>query len=371
VNFGWRAQSGGMPEKIPMGGGFRYGDGRSSPPTFGGIVRTYTNLWDEFISVQNFVRAYKDARKGKGKQRSVAEFRHGWSLRLYALRRDVMEGRFHTSPYRSMTITEPKKRTIYKLPFCPDRIVQHALVNALAPVLEKKLIADTYSCIPGRGQVLASQRCMEAVRRNKYCLKCDVRHFYPSIDQNILSAMYHRIIKDGRLMAVIDDIIFSFPGGKNCPIGNYLSQWSGNFYLSVLDDFVKRELHVRDYLRYCDDFLLFSDDKAFLHECRKKIGLFLRDRLRLEYSRSDVFSVRQGVDFCGYRHFDNFVLLRKSTKLRQERRLREIRKAVEGGSFDRDKCRSSLDSMAGWMRHAKTHRLKEKLGLSELRELVA
>ena len=84
-----------------------------------------------------------------------------------------------------------------------------------------------------------------------------------------------------------------------------------------------------------------------------------------------VFSIRQGVDFCGYRHFDNFVLLRKSTKLRQEKRIREIRDAVGSGEFDRDKCRSSLDSIAGWMRHAKTHRLKEKHGLAELRGLVA
>lgn len=334
-------------------------------------MRTYTNLWDDFISVQNFVRAYKDARRGKSKQKSVSDFRNGWALRLYELRRAVIDGQFHTSPYRCMTVYEPKKRVVYKLPFSPDRIVQHALVNILAPILERKFITDTYSCIPGRGQLSASQRCMDAVRRNGYCLKCDVRHFYPSIDQNILSLMYHRIIKDERFMTVIDDIIFSFPGGKNCPIGNYLSQWSGNFYLSSLDNFVKRELHVRDYLRYCDDFMLFSDDKKFLHECRIKIKNFLAEKLYLEYSKADVFSIRQGVDFCGYRHFDNFVLLRKSTKLRQEKRILEIRDVVKSGNFDKEKCRASLDSMAGWMKHAKTHRLSEKYGISELRRCVA
>lgn len=334
-------------------------------------MKTYTGLWDDFISTGNFVRAYKDARKGKGHQAEVVEFREGWALRLYALRKDIIAGRFHTSPYRSMIVYEPKKRMIYKLPFYPDRIVQHALVNVLAPIMERKLIADTYACIPGRGQLSASQRCMDAVRRNRYCLKCDVRHFYPSIDQHILSGMYHRIIKDERFMAVVDDVIFSFLGGKNCPIGSYLSQWSGNFYLSELDSFVKRELHVRDYLRYCDDFLLFSDNKAFLHDCRRKIELFLRDRLRLEYSRADVFNIKQGVDFCGYRHFDNFVLLRKSTKLRQEHRIREIRAAMVDGDFDREECRASLDSIAGWMKHAKTHRLREKYGLDALRDQVA
>lgn len=334
-------------------------------------MKTYTNLWGEFISVKNFVRAYKDARRGKSKQKSVSDFKDGWALRLYALRRCVIEGYFHTSPYRHMIVCEPKKRIVYKLPFSPDRIVQHAIINVLAPILEKKFITDTYSCIPCRGQLSASRRCMDAVRRNKYCLKCDIRHFYPSIDQNILSSMYHRIVKDERFMSVVDDVIFSFPGGKNAPIGNYLSQWSGNLYLSCLDNFVKRELKVKDYIRYCDDFMLFSNDKKFLHDCRMKIEKFLDEKLCLEYSKSDVFNVRQGVDFCGYRHFNNFVLLRKSTKLRQEKRIREIRDCVNNGNFDKEKCRASIDSMTGWMKHAKTHRLSEKYGISELRRCVA
>ena len=99
-------------------------------------MKTYNHLWEDFISIDNFVRAYKDARKGKGKQRMVKDFKNGWSLKLYKLRKDVINGDFHTSAYRSMTIYEPKKRVIYKLPFNPDRIVQHAIVNVLAPILD-------------------------------------------------------------------------------------------------------------------------------------------------------------------------------------------------------------------------------------------
>lgn len=334
-------------------------------------MKTYNNLWEQFISIENFVKAYKDARRGKGKQRTVAEFRHGWALKLYKLRKDVIAGKFHTSKYKSEVIYEPKKRTIYKLPFNPDRIVQHAIVNVLAPILERKFITDSYACIPGRGQLKASQRCMQAVRRNKYCLKCDIHHFYPSIDQHILSGMYHKIITDNRFMAVLDNIIFSFPGGKNAPIGNYLSQWSGNFCLSVLDDFVKRVLKVKDYIRYCDDFMLFSDDKNYLHYCRTEIERFINEKLLLEYSKADVFLEKQGVDFCGYRHFDNFILLRKSTKLRQIKRLKEIGNITSRGNFDIDKIRSSIDSMLGWMKHAKTYNLKQKYGIEKLRDGVA
>ena len=338
---------------------------------FGDMMKTYNNLWEQFISVENFVRAYKNARRGKSHQRTVAEFRNGWALKLYKLRKDVIAGKFYTSKYKSEVIYEPKKRTIYKLPFNPDRIVQHAVMNVLAPILERKFITDSYACIPGRGQLKASQRCMKAMRRNKYCLKCDIHHFYPSIDQYILSGMYHRIIKDKRFMAILDDIIFSFPGGKNAPIGNYLSQWSGNFYLTALDNFVKRELKIKDYLRYCDDFLLFSNDKKYLHYCRIRIGQFLKENLLLEYSKADVFDVKQGVDFCGYRHFNNFVLIRKSTKLREQRKIAEIKQAIESGNFDADSVRSSIDSILGWLKHAKTYRLKQKYQLYELRGKVA
>jgi len=334
-------------------------------------MKTYNNLWDDFISVENFVRAYKDARRGKGQQRTVADFRQGWALKLYKLRQDVIAGNFHTSKYKAETIYEPKKRVIYKLPFNPDRIVQHAIMNVLAPILEKKFITDSYACVPGRGQIKASQRCMQAVRRNKYCLKCDIHHFYPSIDQAILSGMFHRIIKDKRFMAVLDDIIFSFPGGKNAPIGNYLSQWSGNFYLTPLDNFVKRELKIKDYIRYCDDFMLFCNDKKYLHNCRLRIEKFINENLQLEYSKADVFNVKQGVDFCGYRHFNNFILIRKSTKLREQKKIAEIKKAIESGNYDADSLRSSIDSIIGWLKHAKTYKLKKKYQLYELRAKVA
>ena len=332
-------------------------------------MKTYNNLWEQFISIENFVKAYKDARRGKGKQRTVAEFRHGWALKLYKLRKDVIAGKFHTSKYKSEVIYEPKKRTIYKLPFNPDRIVQHAIVNVLAPILERKFIVDTYSCIPNRGQIKASQRCMKAVRRNKYCLKCDIHHFYPSIDQNILSNMFHKIIKDKKFMQVLDDVIFSFKGGKNAPIGNYLSQWCGNFYLSGLDNFIKRELKIKDYIRYCDDFMLFENNKTYLHFCRKEIEKYIHENLLLEFSKSDLFNVKQGVDFCGYRHFNNFILLRKSTKLRQKKRIIKMFR-----DFNNKKkieyYRHSLASMKGWLIHAKTKKLIKQWNINKLELLL-
>lgn len=324
-------------------------------------MRREGNLWERFVSEENFALAYRRAVKGKSKQRQVMEFRRNEAENLEKVRRLVMSGRYRTSRYRERRIHEPKERVIYKLPFCPDRIVHHAVMNVLRPILTRKFIHGTYACIEGRGQHRASLKCSEYVRRNRYCLKCDVRKFYPSIDQRTLSAMLARTVKDRRFLALVDEIVFSFPGGKNCPIGNYCSQWFGNLYLSALDNFVKHELKCRCYERFCDDFLLFSDDKRWLAECRERIGAFLRDRLSLEFSKAEVLSVRQGVDFCGYRHFGKYVLARKSTAKRMKRRIAGFRN--DSGRHTEEHVAGSVASMRGWLKWCCSHNLRRSMGI--------
>lgn len=315
------------------------------------------NLFESIVDKDNFTVAQKLSRQGKSSRKEIRIFESNLDENLEEIRQLVINKKFHTAKYRSKKIYEPKERIIYILPYAPDRIVQHAIMNILVPYMEKMFIADSYACITGRGQTRASLRTMEAVRRNKYCLKCDIHHFYPSINQNILSEMYHRKFRDKDFLYLMDDIIFSFPGGYNCPIGNYTSQWNGNFYLTPLDNFCKHELRIRDYIRYCDDFLLFGDDKAYLHDCRKRIEDFI-GKYELTYSKADVFSVKQGVDFCGYRHFDNYILLRKSTAKKEIKRLKELPGEFESGLITKDKMRSTIDSMIGWQKHANTHNLQ-------------
>lgn len=325
------------------------------------------NLWQNIIPKENFDLAELEAQRHKTKRHDVMEFEKDRDKNLDEVRELVISKKFHTSPYRSKKIYEPKERIIYILPYAPDRIVQHAIMNVLVPIMERLFISDSYACIEGRGQTSASLRTMEAVRRNKYCLKCDIHHFYPSINQNILSEMYHNKFKDKDFLDLMDDIIFSFPGGYNCPIGNYTSQWSGNFYLTPLDHFCKHELKIRDYIRYCDDFLLFSDDKAFLHDCRRKIEDFIGKNLELTYSKSDVFSVKQGIDFVGYRHFDNYILVRKSTANKQKRKMLELPSMYENGLITADQMRSTIDSISGWLKHANAYNLKQSMRVKEIR----
>ena len=312
-------------------------------------IKTFKNLYEQFITKENFELAYKNAIKGKSKQRQVRRFKENAAENLEAIRELVISGNFHTSKYRQTTIYEPKERIIYKLPFAPDRIVQHAVMNILKPIIENLLIPNTYACIEGRGQHKAGLKCSEYIRKNKYVYQGDVRKFYPSIDQKILSNMFHRIIKDKRFLAIIDDIIFSFEGGKNCPIGNYCSQWFGNFYLSKLDNFVKHELRCKDYERFCDDFLLFSNDKEYLNDCKKKIEKFLKDELLLDMSKSELYPVKQGIDFCGYRRFRHYILMRK-------RIVKKIKKLCKKGITKESKA-----SYYGILKHCNSYNFKTKI----------
>ena len=337
-------------------------------------MKRYSNLWEKIISKENFLIAYRKSKKNKSNFKAVKKFAENWEEKLEQVRQLLIKKEFKTAPYNKKTVYEPKERIIYVLPYNPDRIIQHALMNVITPIFEKKFIYDSYACIEGRGQHKGSLRCMEFVRRNKFCLKCDIRKFYPSIDQNILYSMLERVFKDKDVLWLLKDIVFSFEGEKNVPIGNLTSQWFGNFYLTKLDYYIKHELKIKDYVRYCDDFCLFHNDKKYLHECKQKIEEFLKNELKLTFSKADVFRTKQGIDFLGYRHFDNYILLRKNTAKRIIKRIRTLPENRKNGIITEEQYRSIVTSTYGWLKHANTHNLQMKLQikilLSEIKEKV-
>lgn len=299
---------------------------------------------------------------------AVRAFERDAGANLRAIRQSLLDKTFTTSPYKSRIIHEPKERTIYILDFAPDRIVQHALMRVVAPLWQAMFIQDSYACIPGRGIHAGSRRTMEFVRRNTYCLKCDIHKFYLSIDHNILLSIVKRKIKCPDTLWLIEDIVRSYPGGKNVPIGNLTSQQFGNLYLNELDQYVKNTLKIKDYLRYCDDFCFFHNDKKRLHEVAAAVVDFCGGRLELTLSKCDLFPVSRGVDFLGYRHFPDYVLLRKSTAKRVIRRLRALPGLLADGMITPERFRGQVASAWGWMRWANTHHLAIHTHIQELME---
>jgi len=276
---------------------------------------------------------------------------------LEQLRRDVISGNFKTSSYVVKTIYEPKERQIYVLPLYPDHILHHALINVLGPIWLKMFVRDSYACIPGRGLHSASTRAMHFVRRNKFVLQCDIRKFYPSIKHSQMKRVLRRKISDRRILRLLDNIVDSCGGDRNVPIGNLTSQWFGNVFLNELDHFIKEKLQWHDYIRYCDDFCLFGDDKRVLWDMKRKILDFVQNDLELTFSKCSVYPLSRGFDFIGYRHFNGFVLLRKTTAKR-------IRKNVLNMVRYKDFGEHSIGALAaynGWMRWANTYRFKRDL----------
>lgn len=328
-------------------------------------------MWDKITDMDNLIEAYNKAKKGKTWQRIVKFFDREKDKLLQELQQMLIDGTFHTSAYREKIIYEPKQRTIYVLPFYPDRIMQHAVMNIVAPIWDRMFIEDSYCCRKGKGQHAGSKRCMQFVRRNKFCLQGDISKFYPSINHEIMMDIIARKIKDNRVLKFFEDIINSIKGETNIPIGNYTSQWLGNLYMNELDQFIKHELHVRDYIRYCDDFLLFSNDKEQLRQWADAVEDFVNNRLKLKLSKKRLYPVSQGVDFLGYRHFpDGKILVRKSTAKRQKQIIKDIPYMLGHGIITKETALAKINSIRGWLQWANTHNFSMALMLDDLEKWV-
>jgi hypothetical protein len=329
-------------------------------------MKRHGKLFNRIIDIDNLVVAYQKAKKGKSSRSFVKRFEKDPTSKLLNIQSTLAEGRFKTSNYHTKWVFEPKQRLIYVLPFNPDRILQHAVMNVVEPIWDKLLISDSYACRVGKGMHRGSKKCMEFVRKYRYCLKCDISKFYPSINHEILFNIIQQKIKCKLTLDLLHEIIYSVSNGKNVPIGNYTSQWFGNLYLNELDQYLKHTWRVKPYIRYCDDFIMFDNNKSFLNELAVAIKEFCYSKLALVLSKCDLFPVIQGVDFLGYRHFEDYVLLRKSTATRVKRRLKLLPLLLAKGIITKEYFRSSLASTMGWIRWANTYNLGLSLKIKEL-----
>jgi len=337
-------------------------------------MRRHGNLWAKIVDIENIRLAFHKAALNKNSHLNVQKTKENLEEKLENIRISLVNKTFTTSKYWEKVVFEPKKRTIYILPFYPDRIIQHALMNLIAPIWDNMFITDSYACREKKGLHAGSLRTMEFVRRNKYVLKCDISKFYPSMNHDILLEIIKRKIKCPDSLWLIENIIRSFPGENNVPIGNFTSQWFGNLYMNEVDQFVKHELQKKyghiDYVRYCDDFCLFNNDKKILKTAREEIRQFLDEKLKLKFSKCDIFPIKHGVDFLGYRHFDNYILLRKRTTKRVRKRLAALPRLYEKKKITAEQFRSSVASTWGWLKHANTYNLQIKIKLNELKKII-
>jgi retron-type reverse transcriptase len=310
------------------------------------------NLFERIASLENLQLADERARKGKLRQYGVRMHDLRRDDNLAILREQLLAGTFRTSDYTTFKVYEPKEREVFRLPYFPDRIAHHAIMNVLETIFMAHFTADTYSCVKGRGihgAFRAVRRALRDEAGTQYCLKLDIKKFYPSIRHNILKGQLRRKFKDERLLWLLDEIIDSAPG---IPIGNYLSQYFANFYLTGLDHWLKQEKKVRYYFRYADDLVILAPDKASLHQLLDEIRIYLAERLMLEVKGNyQVFPVKaRGIDFIGYVFRHTHIRIRKSIKKNFARAMAATKPSM-----------ATAASYYGWACHADSNHLLNKL----------
>jgi len=334
-------------------------------------VKRYGNLYSKIYDMDNIRLAHHNARKGKCYYSEVVMVDENPEYYFKQIHDMLKDKTFRNSKYHVFKRTFGKKeREIFRLPYFPDRIIHHCIMQVLEPVWKKSLIRDTYSSIKGRGLHDGVRRMKKALKDKqgtRYCLKFDIKKFYPSVEHYILKMVIRLKIKCKDTLWLLDEIIEST---KGIPIGNYLSQYFGNLLLSIVDHFAKEFCRIRYYFRYCDDIVILGRSKKILHsifailkvKCYE-LGLQIKDNYQ-------VFPVDvRGVDFLGYRFFHDFTLLRKSIVVNFKNKVKSIKQnfAFMAGSA----VINGLMSYYGWIKHGNCKRLFSKYIDKEIRMIIA
>ncbi len=294
----------------------------------------FAHNYDNIISIENMLEAWREFTRGKKSRRDVQEFEMNLMSNIILLHENLVAKTYKHSPYTPFNISDPKPRNIHKASV-KDRLLHHALYRKLYPFFDRTFISDSYSCRLNKGTHKAMNRFRNFAyktsrnhTRTAWVLKCDIRKFFASIDQDILNHIIQEYITDQDIRWLISEIIGSFHStniGRNLPLGNLTSQLLVNIYMNEFDQFVKHRLKAKYYVRYADDFVILSDDKKWLENLLSQISDFLESKLKLQLhpNKISIKTFVSGIDFLGWVHFPGHRVLRTIAKRRMFKNIKD------------------------------------------------
>lgn len=309
----------------------------------------------------NLLAAWREFLRGKRKKHDVQEFGHKLMDNVLQLHRELKDKTYTHGPYHAFNISDPKPRNIHKASV-RDRLLHHAIHRKLYPYFDKKFISDSYSCRVGKGTHKAldqfrtyAYQVSENHMHTVWVLKCDIRKFFASVDQNILMNIFARHIHDPDTVWLINRIVRSFnsgTSGKGLPLGNLTSQLLVNIYMNEFDQFAKHKLKTKYYIRYADDFVFLSRDKKWLVSLIPRISDLLESKLALSLHPDKVYtkSFASGVDFLGWVHFPDHRVLRTAAKRKMLRVIKE-----------KEDSEATIQSYLGLLSHGNAKKLQAKV----------
>lgn len=335
------------------------------------------HLWPQITSFENVAQAAREAMRGKRATRAGARFFARWESEVACLSRELQEKSYRPGPYTYFLINDPKERTIAAAPF-RDRVVHHALIRVIEPLIDPRFIEDSFACRKGKGTHAGVRRALEFSRKFPWAVKCDIRRYFPSIDHEIMRAQLSRLIADPDVINLINVILSSHVGSsetrwpeegnllqvnqhpKGLPIGNLTSQFFANIHLNGLDHFVKQTLRAQGYVRYVDDFLIFGASREEVRERGEASSEYLRKLfLEIHPDKYRVLRSSKGIDFCGFvMRSDGRVRIRSAGVRRFQRRYSLMQREVKCGKIAASKMTLSVRSWIAHAEHAQSWSLR-------------
>lgn len=315
--------------------------------------------------------AYRKAAKGKRGKATVAHFEQHVADHLIVLQRELATGIYQPAAYQHFTIHEPKRRKISAAPF-KDRVVHHALCNIIEPIFDRRFIAHSYANRIGKGTHRAVNTLQVFAQDFDYVLRMDIVKHFPSLDHAILRAEIEPVIHDADMLWLVDQILASGAGvlkdeykmvyfpdddlfainrDRGLPIGNLTSQFWSNVYMNPLDQFITRDLGCAAFLRYVDDFALFSDSKQQLYRWKQAIiDRLAAMRLTIHEAPAQVIPTKAGIPWLGFVVYPTHRKLKKRNAVNFTRRLEDNIELYETGKI----TFAELDaSVQGWINHVR------------------
>jgi retron-type reverse transcriptase len=343
-------------------------------------MKRYNNLYPQITDFSNLVLAARQAQRGKRFRENVLKFNYNLEAELAKIKSELESKTYQPGRYKTFDICEPKPRLISAAPY-RDRVIHHALCNIIVPIFENTFIADSYANRLGFGTHKALHRFTSFARDSRYILQCDIKKYFPSIDHEILKSLLRRKLKCHDTLWLAETIINSsnpqvpvidhFPGDdllsplqhrRGLPIGNLSSQFFANVYLNSLDHFIKEQLKAKKYVRYVDDFALFSDDYEFLAQAQIAIEKFLVSlRLKLHPVKSQLYETRHGANFLGFRILPDRIRVRSENLRRGRRRLHQLQRDYAQGKINFQDVHCSILSWQAHLAHSDSWQLRQKI----------
>jgi RNA-directed DNA polymerase len=337
-------------------------------------------LFDAITDWDNLLQAYREAARGKRRKISAAAFEQQLADRLIELQSELRAKTYQPGAYHHFFIHEPKRRKISAAPF-RDRVVHHALCNLIEPIFDQHFIGHSYANRKGKGTHRALDQLQQWAQRYRYVLRCDIVQHFASLDHALLRAKLARFVADADTIGLIDAILDSgvgvlageytqvyFPGDdlltacrpRGLPIGNLTSQFWSNVYLNDFDWFVTREIGCSAYLRYVDDFALFSNSKRDLLEWRAAIIARLEgERLTIHAAQAQSLPTCAGIPWLGFVVFSTHRLLKRRNAVNFSRKLTRNLDAYGAGQISFGELDASVQGWINHVRYAHTWGLRE------------